>query len=84
MSGVLASRNRRRRADGAASRAPGGRTVLHGLGLLALLASLAWVGFQLDAWAASSHRRSGVISRRIAVRTACASGVVSRLLTGAA
>jgi cell division protein FtsQ len=53
MSGV-ASRNRRRRADGAASRASRGRTVLRGLGLLAALASLAWIGFQLDRWAASS------------------------------
>jgi len=51
MSGVLASRNRRRRADGAASRAPGGRTLLHGLGALVLLTSLGWVGLQLDAWA---------------------------------
>ncbi|MGZ6163462.1 MAG: cell division protein FtsQ/DivIB [Myxococcaceae bacterium] len=56
MPGVLASRNRRRRADGAASRAPGGRRVLHGLGLLAILASLGWAGFLLDAWAASSPR----------------------------
>lgn len=54
MSGVLASRNRRRRADGAASRAPGGRTVLHGLGLVALLASLGVVAYQLDAWASRS------------------------------
>ena len=53
MSGA-ASRNRRRRADGAASRASRGRTVLRGLGLLAALASLAWIGFQLDRWAASS------------------------------
>jgi len=53
MSGV-ASRNRRRRADGAASRASRGRTVLRGLGLLAALASLAWIGFQLDGWAAKS------------------------------
>ncbi|HVP62313.1 MAG TPA: FtsQ-type POTRA domain-containing protein [Myxococcaceae bacterium] len=56
MSGVLVSRNRRRRADGAASRAPGGRTILRGLGLVALLASLGWVGVQLDGWAASSPR----------------------------
>ncbi len=56
MPGVLASRNRRRRADGAASRAPGGRAVLRGLGLLAIFASLAWVGLQLDGWAASSPR----------------------------
>ena len=56
MSGVLASRNRRRRADGAASRAPGGRSVLRALGLLALLASLAWIVLQLDGWAASSPR----------------------------
>jgi cell division protein FtsQ len=56
MSGVLASRNRRRRADGAASRAPGGRTVLRGLGLVALLAGRGWVGLQLDGWAASSPR----------------------------
>ena len=56
MSGVLASRNRRRRADGAASRAPGGRTVLRGLGLVALLAALGWVGLQLDGWAGSSPR----------------------------
>ena len=53
MSGV-ASRNRRRRADGAASRASRGRTVLRGLGFLVTLASLAWIGFQLDRWAASS------------------------------
>lgn len=53
MSGVV-SRNRRRRADGAASRASRGRTVLRGLGFLAALASLAWLGFQLDGWAASS------------------------------
>ncbi|HUM13567.1 MAG TPA: FtsQ-type POTRA domain-containing protein [Myxococcaceae bacterium] len=56
MSGVLASRNRRRRADGAASRAPGGRTILRGLGLVVLLASLGWVGLQLEGWAASSPR----------------------------
>lgn len=54
MSGVLASRNRRRRADGAASRASSGRTVLRGLGVLGALVSLGWVGLQLDAWAASS------------------------------
>ena len=53
MSGV-ASRNRRRRADGAASRASRGRTVLRGLGFLAALVSLAWIGFQLDGWAARS------------------------------
>lgn len=56
MSGVLASRNRRRRADGAAPRAPGGRRVLRGLGLVAALGSLAWVGLQLHGWAASSPR----------------------------
>jgi len=56
MSGVLASRNRRRRADGAASRAPRGRAVLHGLGVLGALAALAWVGVQLDAWASGSSR----------------------------
>jgi len=55
MSGV-ASRNRRRRADGAASRASRGRTVLRGLGFLVTLASLAWIGFQLDGWAATSPR----------------------------
>ena len=54
MSGVLASRNRRRRADGAASRAPRGRTVLRGLVLLGALGSLAWIGLQLDAWASTS------------------------------
>ena len=53
MSGV-ASRNRRRRADGAASRASRGRTVLRGLGFLAALVSLARIGFQLDGWAARS------------------------------
>lgn len=56
MSGVLASRNRRRRADGAASRAPRGRSVLRGLGLLAVLGSLAWVALQLDGWASTSPR----------------------------
>ena len=60
MPGVLASRNRRRRADGAASRAPGGRTVLRGLGASVVLASLGWVGLQLEAWAA----RSPVLSLR--------------------
>ena len=54
MSGA-ASRNRRRRADGAASRASRGRTVLRGLVFLAALASLAWIGFQLDGWAGSSQ-----------------------------
>ena len=54
MSGVLASRNRRRRADGAASRAPRGRTVLRGLLLLGALGSLTWIGVQLDGWASSS------------------------------
>ncbi len=56
MPGVLASRNRRRRADGAASRASRGRTVLRGLVLLGALLSLAWVGLQLDAWASRSPR----------------------------
>ena len=55
MSGVL-TRNRRRRADGAASRASRGRTVLRGLVLLGVLASLSWVGLQLDAWASGSPR----------------------------
>ncbi|HEY1904542.1 MAG TPA: FtsQ-type POTRA domain-containing protein [Myxococcaceae bacterium] len=56
MSGVLASRNRRRRADGAASRASSGRTVLRGLmGILGLVL-LAGVGLQLDVWASSSPR----------------------------
>lgn len=54
MSGVPASRNRRRRADGAASRAPRGRTVLRGLGVLGALLSLVFVGLQLDAWASGS------------------------------
>src|SRR3974390_731223 len=54
MSGVLASRNRRRRADGVASRAPRGRTVLRGLMLLGALGSLPWVGLPLDARAAPS------------------------------
>ena len=67
MSGVLVSRNRRRRADGAASRAPGGRTVLRGLGGLAVLASLGWIGLQLDGWAASSPR--------LALRTVKVSGL---------
>jgi len=53
MSGVL-TRNRRRRADGAASRASRGRWVLRGLVLLGVLVSLGWVGLQLDAWASSS------------------------------
>jgi cell division protein FtsQ len=56
MSGVLASRNRRRRADGAASRASRGRTVLRGLVVLGVLASLAWLGLLLDGWASSSPR----------------------------
>ncbi|HSP18197.1 MAG TPA: FtsQ-type POTRA domain-containing protein [Myxococcaceae bacterium] len=56
MSRVLASRNRRRRADGPVSRAPGGRTVLRALGVLGLLASLGWLGIQLDAWATRSPR----------------------------
>ncbi|HZX41411.1 MAG TPA: FtsQ-type POTRA domain-containing protein, partial [Myxococcaceae bacterium] len=43
-------------ADGAASRAPGGRTVLRGLGLVALVAALGWVGLQLDRWASTSPR----------------------------
>ena len=55
MSGVL-TRNRRRRADGAASRASRGRTVLRGLVLLGVIASLAWLGLQLDAWASGSPR----------------------------
>jgi cell division protein FtsQ len=54
MSGVLASRNRRRRADGAASRAPRGRTVLRGLVTIGVLVSLAWIGLALDAWASRS------------------------------
>ncbi|HET6984549.1 MAG TPA: FtsQ-type POTRA domain-containing protein, partial [Myxococcaceae bacterium] len=56
MSGVLASRNRRRRADGAASRASSGRTLLHGLVAVAGLICLAWVGLQLNLWASSSPR----------------------------
>ena len=56
MSGVLASRNRRRRADGEASRASRGRTALRGLGLAGVVASLGWVGLQLEAWASSSPR----------------------------
>ena len=55
MSGGLA-RNRRRRADGAASRAPRGRSILCGLGVLGVLATLAWAGLQLDGWASSSPR----------------------------
>ena len=56
MSGVLAPRNRRRRADGAASPALGGRAIAHGLGVLLLLGALAWVGLRADAWAATSPR----------------------------
>jgi len=56
MSGVLGPRNRRRRADGAASRAPGGRRILHGLALLGVLVLLAWIGLQLDGWASRSPR----------------------------
>jgi cell division protein FtsQ len=56
MSGVLASRNRRRRADGAASRASSGRTLLHGLLAVTGLICLAWVGLQLNVWASSSPR----------------------------
>ena len=56
MSGVLASRNRRRRADGEASRASSRGTVLRGLVLLGVLGSLGWVGLQLDAWASTSPR----------------------------
>ena len=54
MSGAHASRNRRRRGDGVASRPSRGRALLRGLGLLAALASLAWIGLQLDAWASGS------------------------------
>src|SRR5215472_2998699 len=54
MSGVHAPRNRRRRADGAASPALGGRAIAHGLGILLLLGALAWVGLQADGWASTS------------------------------
>ncbi|HTS82113.1 MAG TPA: FtsQ-type POTRA domain-containing protein [Myxococcaceae bacterium] len=56
MSGVLAPRNRRRRGDGGAPPAPGGRALLHGLALVLALASLGWIGLQLDAWASASPR----------------------------
>jgi len=65
MPGVLASRNRRRRADGGASPAPGGRVVLHCLGILGLVASLAWGALQLHAWASGSPR---FVLRTVTVR----------------
>jgi cell division protein FtsQ len=53
---VLASRNRRRRADGGASPQLRGRLLLHGALVLAILAALGWIAFCLDAWAGTSRR----------------------------
>jgi cell division protein FtsQ len=53
---VLASRNRRRRADGGASPQLRGQLLLRGALAVAILLGLAWVASCLDGWAARSPR----------------------------